>query len=243
MAIAAVGLMLVAIPLQPVEASRCSTDPLVRAQVTRLQNDVASLTASYQATLQSRSQALKTAFTNFEDRDSEIRGNWQGNNGQQVIREIIQDQAEALANPILEQIEADSTSFENNLQSILERPISAAASQCATTSITRTLRATVRQSTYTGATRWRDGWGTTMASYNVQVVTGVKVSSGSSQVRVSRDRVTYSARLSVQPMVRVSARIQSKRRDRPSVSFQREIATAADRFQVAIKGENYLQLR
>ncbi|CAN5149913.1 hypothetical protein BH11PAT4_BH11PAT4_6320 [soil metagenome] len=241
--LASLGLIMVATPLQPVAAASCVTDPTVRTQVTHLQNDVTARTAAYQSTLQSRAQALKAGFNNFENKDKEIRGHWQGNRDQQTIKEIVQDQAEAVAAPVLAQIEADTLRFEDDLQNILERPISAAAAQCVTTSITKTLRATVRQSTYTGSTRWRDGWGTTMANYNVQVTTGIRVTPGTSQVRVSRDSVHYSARLSVQPTIRVSARIQSRRRDRPSVSFQKDIATSADRVNISINGQTSLTIR
>jgi hypothetical protein len=241
--LASLGLIMVATPLHQVGAASCVTDPAVRAQVTRLQNDVTARTATYQSTLQGRAQALKAGFNKFENKDRDIRGHWQGNHDQQTIREIVQDQAEAVAAPVLAQIESDTLRFEDDLQNLLERPISAAAAQCATTSITKTLRATVRKSTYTGSTRWRDGWGSTMANYNVQVTTGINVTSGNSQVRVSRDTVNYSARLNIQPTVRVSARIQSRRRDRPSVSFQKDIATSADRVSISINGQTSLDIR
>lgn len=225
------------LPSQPaMAAAKCTQNPQVKVELNQLQANIAAKTSAYQATLQQRTGQLKAAFNNLEDKDSKIRGHWQGDADRRFLQDFMEDQAQQLAAPILDQMRQDGDKFESDIQNLIDQPLKSVIPICTRQTVSRSLRISVPTQSYTGSSTWRDNWGKTMAQYRVQVTIGVRVTGGQSYISISKQVENYRVKLNVQPSVKIRSSIQSKRNDRSSVQLQRDLASSEDRVQINLQG-------
>jgi hypothetical protein len=235
----------------PVLAARCTTDRQVRTQSLELVNQVRTRVTAYQAQLQTRFDALNQSLAGLENRDSQIRGEWQGNADASTIGALIEEATNQQVAVHLGGFQQDADSFERDVEQLLSRSFSVAATQCARVQVSQSLRLrSPRTKTYSGSTAWRDGWGTVMARYRVRATASVSVSSSSLRLITTADSTKdpvgvtkYAAKVSVYPQVKVQASVSSQRKDRRSVTGRATIGQKDDKIVMTFAGETPVVVR
>lgn len=220
-------------PLNAAYAASCASSSNQVKELRAVQTQVRASVLQYRKDIAAKFTNFQRNLGGIETRSQEIRGNWQGNAPQPIIAGLMQDEVILAVDPLNENLARVTDAFENNLEAIFSQASGKFNDSC-TASISQSIRILPITQTYTKASNWRDGLGIRMAVYRVRVTSGMRSANAQLRLSARNGELSYSLNARIQPSVAVQMQVQSERRDRRTVNFNRQLMQGDDNLQIRI---------